>query len=259
MSLWATERKLTYFSIVIVFLLIVIALPGYYFLYKPPTCSDGKQNQGEQGVDCSGPCKILCPALALDPVIHWQRVFPSSAGFYDAIAYIENPNLGSYARNVSYEFDVYDQNSVLIAARKGTVDIWANKKFPIFEAGISTGERKAAAVTFQFTNKPVWVINNLTFPLVTISNPILNKEDTMPRLNATLTNANTDFSPIQSLPLVAILYDTDGNAIGASRTVVDYLEKNKPQNIFFIWPVPFSTQVAQKEIIPLLKPIGSSQ
>jgi hypothetical protein len=28
------------------------------------TCSDGRQNQGEQGIDCGGPCDALCPSCA---------------------------------------------------------------------------------------------------------------------------------------------------------------------------------------------------
>jgi len=28
------------------------------------TCSDGRQNQGEQGVDCGGPCIMTCPSCA---------------------------------------------------------------------------------------------------------------------------------------------------------------------------------------------------
>ena len=28
------------------------------------TCSDGKQNQGEQGIDCGGPCPAICPSCA---------------------------------------------------------------------------------------------------------------------------------------------------------------------------------------------------
>src|SRR4051812_16297533 len=118
MSLWATQRKLTYISILIAFLLIVIALPSYYFIYQPPSCSDGKQNQSEQGVDCGGPCTVLCPALALDPVVYWARFFPSTPGNYSVASYIENPNLGSYALNVPYTFRGYDSEGVQILERK---------------------------------------------------------------------------------------------------------------------------------------------
>jgi hypothetical protein len=28
------------------------------------TCSDGRMNQGEQGIDCGGPCNTICPSCA---------------------------------------------------------------------------------------------------------------------------------------------------------------------------------------------------
>ena len=256
MSVWATQRKLTYISILIAFLLVVVALPSYYFFYTPPTCFDQKQNQGELGVDCGGPCSVLCPALALDPIVYWTRYFQVSPGNYNLVAYVENPNLGSYAVNVPYDFKAYDLAGTLILEKKNVVNIWANKKFAIFESGINTSQAKIAQVTFEFTGKPVWKKNNLIFPDITVANPILSKESTVPRLNATI--QNNSFTAVSNLPVIAVLYDAEGNAVGVSRTVVDFLQKGSPQNIFFIWPAPFTAPVAQKEIIPLISPIGQS-
>jgi hypothetical protein len=257
MSVWATQRKLTYISIVIFLLLILVAWPSYHFFYKPPTCSDGKQDGGEQGVDCGGPCRLLCPALALAPIVHWERVFQVSPGVYNAVAYVENPNLGSYAENVPYTFDVYNTQGTLIAERTGTTNIWANNKFAIFEAGINTGQSLAASVTFQFTATPTWIKDNLVFPQISIpqSSIVLSRTDTEPHLNATAVNSG--YTPVSNLPFIAILYDANGNALAVSRTIVTYLANGASQNIYFVWSMPFSAPVAQTEIIPLETPIGT--
>jgi hypothetical protein len=258
MSVWATQRKLTYISIAAVFLLIAVVWPSYHFLYKPPTCTDGKQDGGEQGVDCGGPCQLLCPALALAPIVHWDQIFPVAPGIYNAVAYIENPNLGSYAENVAYVFDIYDAQGALIATRTGTANIWANTKFAIFEPNIETGTSTAGSVTFQFTGKLTWVKDNLIFPQISIpqSSIVLSRADTTPHLDATVVNSTS--VPVQNLPFISILYDAAGNAIAVSRTIVPYLANGASQGIYFVWTQPFSEPVVQTEIIPIETPIGTS-
>jgi len=39
----------------------------------PPTCDDGSQNQGEEGVDCGGPCPVACPEPTCDDGIQNQE------------------------------------------------------------------------------------------------------------------------------------------------------------------------------------------
>jgi hypothetical protein len=43
-----------------------------------PTCSDGKKNQGERGVDCEGPCPNECPRIP--PILQIKAVQYSLAG-----------------------------------------------------------------------------------------------------------------------------------------------------------------------------------
>src|SRR5574343_1335055 len=132
---WASRRKLIYGSIVAFCLIIFVWLPSAYVLYTPPSCSDKKQNEGELGVDCGGPCATLCQNLALAPIVSWQRVFKIADGYYNSIAYIENPNIGSIAHNVPYLFRAYDSKNVLIVERRGKATLLPNTKFPLCDPG----------------------------------------------------------------------------------------------------------------------------
>ena len=58
-------------SIVILAIILIVGLPAFLLLYKAPTCFDGKQNQGEGGIDCGGPCVKLCPSAFLPPEVIW--------------------------------------------------------------------------------------------------------------------------------------------------------------------------------------------
>jgi hypothetical protein len=63
---WSKKRQTFYIVTAMVFFILVVGLPVFFATYKPPSCSDGKQNQNEKGVDCGGPCSVLCKASALD-------------------------------------------------------------------------------------------------------------------------------------------------------------------------------------------------
>lgn len=93
---------------------------GFYFWLKPaPTCFDHKKNQGEEDVDCGGPCpsceiKTLAP-LALKRVIQ----IPVSTGKYDLGALIFNPNANWGVKTFDYKFIVYgplDKKTEIIGA-----------------------------------------------------------------------------------------------------------------------------------------------
>ncbi len=247
---WATRRKFLYIALVLAAFMIVVALPSYLFLYKPPTCFDGKQNQTEQGVDCGGPCVTVCPAQAIQPIVLWQRVFKVNNGIYNAIAFVENPNLDSVARTVGYSFRVYDTDNILIAQRTGTIDVLPNQTFPIFEPNLLTGERIPMRVTFAFTGPFVWKKTRLVLPDVQASNIVLSKTDSEPRLDTLITN--NSLKVIQNLPVVVIMYDTAGTAVAASRTFIDKLDKTSSTAVTFTWPQPFGVSISEKDIYPLV-------
>ena len=86
--------------------------------YDKPTCFDGKQNQDESGVDCGGVCEKVCSFQAVKPNIIWSRSFKVSEGIYNAIAYIENPNIRAEAFAVPYVFKIFDERNILISEKK---------------------------------------------------------------------------------------------------------------------------------------------
>ena len=51
--------------------------------------------------------------------------------------------------------------------------------------------------------------------------------------------------------MIAILYDSNHNAISASSTYLESLDGEEVQNLSFTWPEPFSNKIVEKEIIPL--------
>ena len=252
---WASKRQFLYFAGALFVFIVVLALPTFFLVYTPPTCSDKIQNQGELGVDCGGPCSILCKADALDIIVHWQRAFKVKDGVYNALAYVENPNLNSGVSKLVYRFKFYDSDNILISERKGETFIPPNKIFGVFESNITTGSRVPARTIFEFLDSPVWQKNFSQDPVFLITNKLLFDKDNLPRLTASLENHTTD-APY-SVEVVAILYDATGNAVAVSKTVVDSPAKDSSVPLIFTWPEQFGTPVVRTELTYRVVPSNS--
>lgn len=253
-STWASTRKLTYtLAILLFFVLLGI---GFYFMryYKPPTCTDGKQNQDEQGVDCGGSCTVECKANVADPIILWSRAFPISRGLYNAVAYIENPNPNVGVKTVTYRFKLYDDKNILIAERVGKAFIAPNERFAVFEPRISTGERIPKRVFFEFIQFSDWTKLDKETPKLLIRGEKFSNVDISPRVDATIQNGT--IVDVSDIHVVAIVYDKDDNAIAVSATVVDMLRADSSYNVAFTWDVPFSGNPSRVEVIPRVDLFG---
>jgi len=95
-------------------ILFLILLSFYNSNFKPaPTCSDGKQNQGEEGVDCGGPCADC----AIRDLFEFKadrtqiRYFPADPEGKTTVFYFElkNLNLNYGADFFYYYIDLFDK------------------------------------------------------------------------------------------------------------------------------------------------------
>ena len=244
MSSWATRRKLLYFSVFIVLLIIFVGVPTFFTFYTPATCSDQKMNQGEKGIDCGGPCAKLC-AEDYSPLIYtWQRFIKVVPGIYNVIAYVENPNISVSSSPIAYSFKLYDKEGILITERKGFASIPSGKKFAIFEPALATFEKIPVRVTFEFTDIPLWQskTQNLVFDVTNVDVVAL-----APRVDATIVSKSKD--TFKNVEAIAIVYDSSGNAINFSKTIVDKLVPNVPTSLVFTWPTAFVATSSRVEIL----------
>ena len=89
------QREIKRLFVIIVYLLLfILAVAVLYFLFKSdPSCFDGRHNQGEEAVDCGGPC-VPCPEVTkLQPIevqaAEWVHDIDNK---YDIVAEVRNPN-----------------------------------------------------------------------------------------------------------------------------------------------------------------------
>ncbi len=155
---WSSRRQ---FSILAT-LAFIVALPivgvATYLLWERPACDDGIQNGGERGVDCGGPCALVCTREANPIKLSWVRPFEVSPGWYNVVAVVENPNTAARADGLRYRIRVYDEDEVAVAEREGVADLDPQSLLPIVELGLETGARRGVRAGFEWLDEPRWIV-----------------------------------------------------------------------------------------------------
>src|SRR5258708_7203484 len=150
------QRKFKQLIYLLFFALCWTALiAGIYFLFlKPaPSCYDGKQNQGEEGVDCGGPCATVCIPSSIKSISVVDRVvwLKTADNRYVIFAAVKNENATFAARSFGYTFKAYDAGGNLIQTASGDSYIYAGDVRYLFLPNVSiVGD--PARVTLDINN-----------------------------------------------------------------------------------------------------------
>ncbi|MCK4386938.1 MAG: hypothetical protein KAV41_02560 [Candidatus Pacebacteria bacterium] len=248
---WSSRKKAKYKRALVFVAVVILAAFSFLIFYNPSTCQDGKQNQGEEGIDCGGPCALVCGFKIVDPITHWSRPLKTLDGVYSVVALVENLNVSAEALAVPYVFKLYDEKGLLINERRGKTFIPSNKIFPIFEGSIRVGNRIPQRVTFEFTKKPKWVKAIVSESKIFVKNINFLEKNGLPRISAII--ENTSVGDIKNIKLIVLALDGDNNLINSSKTVLDLIKKNSSEKAIWTWPLPFEKKVFKIDIVLVSK------
>ena len=220
-------------------------------VYQSPSCTDQKQNQEEEGVDCGGPCSYLCAALVEPPVVRFTKALAQAPGRVDAVAYVENLNRGIAARNVPYTLTLYGANRTLVKTTSGVIDLPPFTVVPVFVPRFLDMSIEGAQAFLSIENSEVrWFSYEKPVVVPTVEGTTVGGSIEAPRVTATITNKGV--TPFKDITLVVVVYDTDKNVMAASQTIIPSLGAQRSTLATFTWSAPFPRTPAQIEITPLL-------
>ncbi len=248
---WASKRRVIYFVGLAFIIASFAGVPIFLYLKQPPTCTDGKQNGGELGIDCGGNCFELCAEQMGDLLIHWSRSFEVSDGVYDTIALVENPNIRAGLAELVYKFKLYDANNILVEEKFGKTFVNPKEQFIVFESNINAGQRIPKRTFMELFEDYTWSKPQIALsdiPVLSVQNQHMENLDTRPRLRASIVN-NSPF-PAYDVEVIAVLFDINDNAIGVSSTIVDVIEQYGSEEITLTWKEPFETLPVKIDILP---------
>ena len=255
---WATGRQFKYLTGLFAVIALIVFIIIYPIITKKATCFDGIQNGGEAGVDCGGLCNNFCSSEVSEPIILWSRAFPLTGNTYNLVALVENQNISAAIKEVSYEFKIYDVNNLLIGRKSGTTYIPPNKQFAIFEPRFDAGQNQIKSVSFEFLKPFNWVkkesISN-TLPIV-VDRIIKGEDKNTPTLTARINNDSV--YDIPAFDVIAILYDSNHNAINVSKTYKEGLQSSTSTPVFFTWPEAFTSEPVTQDVFIQINPFDLS-
>ncbi len=249
MSVWSVQRQISYFLLVLIFFAGVGA--ALFVLTRPdPSCSDGKRNQDEIGIDCGGACEAVCRNEILPLRVLWSRVMKVGADSYDSITLVENPNLNLSVDKLPYSIDFVDKDNLLITTKRG--DTFANPResFIVFERlfKADVGEQVPVRATFKFLGETLpWRRLAVEKPDLDFASEVFTN---LPKPIFRATVINRSLKDLSNIEIKAVLFDENENTLAGSATVVDTLSRGASRDIVFTWPEPFIKEPTLKILYP---------
>ena len=237
-------------------LLLLIGVGGYLY-YKSipePTCFDRIFNQGEERIDCGGPCQP-CALFDKKPVeVFWTKVFPVRVNTYDVGVSVKNPNVSLLLEALEYEIRVYDERNVIIARRTGRTFILPGQTRYIIETNIESPKLIKRAV-FQVL-RDEWVFHQEQPPDIVAGERkyTIITEGGEPRSSVSATIFNRTTRDYSSVEVDVIISDEAKNAIAISKTVVGSLPAGAAESVTFFWPGVIAGRADDIQVLPRVRP-----
>lgn len=254
-------RKKIFISSIYIFIIFIFIISVYSVVSPNATCSDGKQNQKEKGIDCGGPCKACkMPVEAKDLSIEENDFSFGGNESYDAMAKIKNPNNSFGAKSVVFQFNLLDENKNVIGSKETKAFILPAETKYFTAMGIKTAKNK----------KPSFVevkIKDLQWEeLVNFENPqigIYNKRfstlavGTGHQAEGILKNESP--FDLEKIIITVILRNEKGRVIGVNSTEKNAIRSKEERDFKVIWPYLLEDKVksidmdAQSNVFELQK------
>lgn len=147
------KRQLVFGSGFVV-IIVLLFFVGYQLFTPKVSCTDGKLNQGEEKIDCGGPCAACKESHLADVDVLSYYLIPSGKAF-DAVSQVRNPNSDYGVPSLQYTFRFYDQARNILGEKKGTTYLLAGQTRYIIESNVSFSS-PAAFVAFSIVPGVVW-------------------------------------------------------------------------------------------------------
>ncbi len=242
---WAFWRQVTYFSGFGIFFVLLTIVSYFFWFHTPATCFDGSQNGDERGIDCGGVCARACLFDVTPPSVEWARSFKVTDGQYNAVAYVENRNKTLGTAAVDYTLSLYDETG-LIVERTGSTPLAPDSVTPIFEGRLFTDGRDPIQTVLELDTTEEWFPATNVRSQIEVINRELKELGSFPRLEAVLRSAL--LTEIRDIEVVATIFDSKGNALTASQTVIPRFPPQSSAEIVFTWPEPIAKTIRSCEV-----------
>ena len=205
------------------FLLIIfgVGFMVYTIGFAPaPSCYDNRQNQGEEAVDCGGPCGP-CGIAQAQPLVTRNVSITKAGEGIGVAAEISNPNVNLGARSFEYTLRLIDDVGGVLAERNGTSYGYAGSVFYVVVPSLPFSIEQVARAEMSISNT-VWDeqedFSRPTFEVVESNTTKDNFVYVQGRVK------NEESERYENVEVMALLYSNLGQLVGASKTTIAEVE-----------------------------------
>jgi hypothetical protein len=231
-------------------LIVLVIAFGVYFFYLrvAPTCADGKTNQGEEGIDCGGPCQACELVNMRDVKIEWVKALPTIGQNYDLVAMVSNPNQNYGSRKVDYEFKLFDLAGKEVGSKSGQTFILPRQEKSIIELKVGA-VALVSKVTLNLGNVPWEKLDNYVDPKMSVfEKQYQTFNGGPPYSQVSCVLKNSDYADYKNIGLIFLLFDASGELLGVNYLSIDGLSANQQRYLSVPWQFPVSGQVAKVDV-----------
>lgn len=233
--------------------LLSAAVYGVYLLVisAQPSCFDNRQNQGEEGIDCGGPC-IPCAIKNLQSLRSQAQIFGID-GNTNAIITLANPNLNYGADSFAYTLNFYNSAKTKIFSLIRESFIYpAEAQKVIIEPNLRANFR-------EISGEPELIISNINWkPIEEFGEPRVQTRAVRTEISGNLITASGLFVNRESIALSrggigAVVYQNlpDGGTrlVGASKTILQNLQPFEERAFKIIIPIETALQLSEIDTV----------
>ena len=234
-------------SIFIVFFTILLAIGvGVFLLFNPnrgANCYDGVRNQGEEKIDCGGPCGP-CPAPR-QPKIISQNSILTIENNYDLIAEIRNVNRDWGIELVNYKFNLYNDDGQQIGFREGATYLLPEETKYIIEQKIYLQDEPASMV-LDLQNISWQGLKDFSELQFRVRNAGYQVVDGKYRLTGNIEN-KTNYN-LDTVEIIGLLFDNNQNIIAVGKTTINTFMIAEMRSFVIEWPYQTEKGVANYDV-----------
>lgn len=236
----------------IVFFSVIASLIYISFIRVAPTCTDGKKNQNETGIDCGGSCAKRCdpPLETKDLIVEESDFVQASDGAYDILSKVHNPNDVAGASSFTYTMTLKDAADHMMAKQSGTAFILPQETKYLFTFQVSSASVPTKA-TIEFSNiKWDRFDGYAEKPRVSVVRQAYDRVTSGPGYGAA-TGLVINESPydFRSLFVKVILRDALGKPLAINMTEMKTMKSKEQRDFRLVWPSAFPGSVASSEML----------
>jgi len=214
----------------------------YLFWLKPAaTCFDSRQNQGELGIDCGGPCPPCEIKTLISPESSWIKYFPIDNQTV-VVTEVRNLNLNWGADYFSYTFDIYGDGGVKIKSLTKNSFIYSGEIKYLFEP-VEVDFKNIKDIKISFSDiswKSAKEFPKPSLQVREIKTESTTRDGAGVIISGFVTNNNA--FGLSKVRIIGFLFNQSGTQISASKTELENIpafeEKsfkiNFPKNISLI-------------------------